>query len=206
MLRFANNPDKIFSKILELAFQYGIEIINDCFDDYEFFECFLPRASKFITPEISKRVLGELLRYSKDSDLWGLNDYHYCLIYDLLENFCSVQNDLQKDSNEPILITGESKIREIDFESIVDHYFFDEDFLTEKDIFLNMTKEIKDQMGFSPETFGVIMGLKPHSDELKIKLYKRGEFHPGEPEAHIYKKGSEKYPDYDFRKYEKEGL
>lgn len=61
-------------------------------------------------------------------------------------------------------------------------------------MFLNMTEDSKKLMGFSRETFGVIMGMKAHPDELIIKLHKKGKFKPKNSEPEFYKKRSRKYP------------
>jgi len=193
MFKFANNPDKIFTKVLELMFQYSIERVGDCEDSYEL-ECFLPHASRNLSKEIIRDLLSQFIQCNRDDSLWELNDYHFCLIYDLLKDFSDVQNGLARESNEPILVIDSCKIFELDFDVLVDHYFFDEDFLTEKEIFLSMNCDMKRQMGYSSETCGVIMGLKPHPDELKIKLYKKNQFFPEWPLSEFYKYGSRIYP------------
>lgn len=190
MLRFQYNPDIIFTKIISLACEEGIDYIVDADD----FACSFPHASRNLSVNTAIEILKELKKKNEDYYLWELNDYHYCVIYDLLEYFCAVQNDLTKDSKEPILVVDKCKIYELDFNEIVEHYFFDEDFLLDRNLFLNMTEELKDQMGFSKETFGVIMGLKVHPDELKIKLFKKGKYIPVEPEEFLYEKGSKRYP------------
>jgi len=106
----------------------------DCIPDYDDddFECFFPLASKCLSKDMVRKTLKELKKKNEDSHLWVLNDYHYSLLYDLLRAFCGVQNDIAKESNEPILKIDGSKIYEIDFDEIVEHYFYDLDFLLPK--------------------------------------------------------------------------
>ncbi len=49
-------------------------------------------------------------------------------------------------------------------------------------------------MGFAEGTFGVIIGLKAHPDELKMELFDRKKHIPGAPDNSLYEKGSEIYP------------
>lgn len=196
MLRFEHNPDKIFTEVLELAFGLGLDTIRETKenDDLQYYCSFFPYASRVFSADKTKEVLSKLIKYNKAQGLWQINDYHYCLIYDSLERFCEIENDLAADSNKPILVVDGVKIWELDFEAIVDIYFFDTDFLIEPDVLQNMPPDKKEQMGFTPETFPVVMGMKPHLDELKIKLIEKGEFKPQDPERSHYEKGSRIYP------------
>lgn len=194
MLRFQYNPDIFFKKIISIACEASIDRFPD-YDEQDF-ESSFPRSCKaFSKNEIYEKVK-ELKRKNEDAHLWELNDYHYCLIYELLYEFCAVENDMARSSHKPIFVIGKCKIYEIDFEEIVEDHFFDEDFLIDKNQFLNMTHDVKDSMGFAEGTFGVIMGLKAHPDELKIKMHKKGKFVSVNPKSALYKRGSRKYPSY----------
>ena len=195
MLLFQENPDKIFTEILESAFKFSLDIIKEgeAYNDFRDYYGLFPQASRIFAPTKAKEVLLELIKYNKDSGLWEINVYHYCLIYDLLKNFCEAIKDRIEDS-QPILTVDEFKIWELDFERMVAIYFSDTDFLIEPTAFQDMSVELKDQMGFTEDTFPVVMGMNPHPDELKIRLIERGEFKPEDPAPHNYKKGARVYP------------
>ncbi len=192
MLRFEYKPDKIFSKILRLAFENGVSsIVEYTRSDYK---CFYPNASKFLSKGMARKVLIDLKRKNEDSHFWELNNCHYCLIYDLLFDFCSEQSDMVRDTNKPILCVNRWEIYEIDFYAIVGRYFADIDFLFDKDLLLNMHQAGKDQMGCADENFGIVMGMKAHPDELRIDVSEPGKFVPEDPDADMYVQGSRKYP------------
>ena len=195
MLRFAENPDKIFTKILELSIINALDSIKDLSDISEF-KIFFPNASRNFNQRTANKTLKKLFKYNKSPWLWQLNDYHYVLLYDTLKLFCDLGNDLTGDTNEPVLTLSGYGIWEIDFEFLIEHYFWDEDFLIDQEIMLKLTGKGKAQLGFNKETFGITMGLSPHPDELKIKLCKRGNFIPEYPDSLYFNKKSRKYPDY----------
>ena len=59
-------------------------------------------------------------------------------------------------------------IEEIDFDEILDLYFWDLDFLTPASTLLDMTQQDRQAVGFSREAFGVIQRWKPHKEELAL--------------------------------------
>ena len=159
MLRFAENPDIIFTEILELAFEDALE-----------WELYSNKALK--------STIAELKEKNRSPGLWRLTDYHYALIYDVLSNFVDVHNDFARETGQPILELQDHRIFRINLNALIDQYFYDTDFLLDPQLMLNMPSELKGSLGFSAETFGVVMGLKPHSKELRIELYEEGEFKP----------------------------
>jgi hypothetical protein len=63
----------------------------------------------------------------------------------------------------------------IDFEALVDMYFWDTDFLLDAELFARLSPDEKARLGFSPSVFGVIQGLPPHPDELLLRRAEEGE-------------------------------
>ena len=120
MLRFAENPDVIFTQILDYAFEHAIDLmirnhIEEQFDPDQW-ETQFQHASKVFSPRTAMTTVKELQKGHKDkSSLWELNDYHYCLLYDILEDFCAFKNDTARDSAIPIAIIDDIKIWEVDF-------------------------------------------------------------------------------------------
>src|SRR5262249_54422659 len=57
----------------------------------------------------------------------------------------------------------------IDFDALVDMYFWDTDFLLDAEQFARLDPDAKANLGFSPSVFGVVQGLAPHPDELVLR-------------------------------------
>jgi hypothetical protein len=62
----------------------------------------------------------------------------------------------------------------IDFDEFIDVYFWDTDFLMDRELFDHLTAEAKQQLGFSGEVFGVAHELVPHPDKLILKRWQEG--------------------------------
>ena len=200
MLRFAENPDIIFTQILNQAFDYAIDLmIRDHLEDKydaDRWVTQLPRASKVFSPETAMITVKELQKGNKDeTGLWELNDYHYRLLYDILDEFCEVRNDMGREIDVPFAEMSGFKIWEVNFEVISEIYFPDTDFLIPRERMEDLDEEEKEQFGFRPETFPTTMGLKPHPDELKLKLWEKGNYTPQLPDDSAYRKGTSKYPE-----------
>lgn len=59
-------------------------------------------------------------------------------------------------------------IQQIDFGLLIDLFFWDNDFLGEE--IPDMSLEARQRIGISPETFGLTAGMKPHPEELVLKV------------------------------------
>ena len=57
----------------------------------------------------------------------------------------------------------------IDFDALIDTYFWDTDFLLDAESFARLSAEAKTNLGFSPSVFGVTQGLAPHPEELVLR-------------------------------------
>lgn len=200
MLRFAENPDIIFTQILDQSFDHAIDMmirdhLEDEYDADRWTSQF-PRACKVFSPETAMLTVKELKKGNKDeTNLWELNDYHYCLLYDILEEFCAVRNDMGRAIDLPFAVMGDKKIWKVDFEAVLEIYFPDTDFLIPRERMEDLDEEEKNDFGFRPETFPITMGLKPHADELRLKLWEKGNFIPQPPNECAYSKGTSKYPE-----------
>ena len=62
------------------------------------------------------------------------------------------------------------EIGQIDFDYIVDHFFWDTDFLAAEHL-LELTTQHRQRVGFSDEAWSVAAGLRPHPDELAIQIW-----------------------------------
>lgn len=210
MLRFQRPPDIVFQAILRDSMSYSIDFINDLIEDNQFDESraredmkgFYPAMVKIFTPSLARTTLINLRKRLDRPEIYHLNDYHYLLLYDVMDFYADIHNDMagisksRKDRKEASFVDP-FYIETIDMEGIVELYFFDIDFLTDAETMLNIPDWFKST--FSPEAFGLSQGLLPHAEELELKV------DTGE-DASSYKVTrsdyfdlkSKVYPDYDY--------
>ena len=148
MLRFQIPPDKIFMAILEGSITLTIDQIREnkfISQDKEVvnedFESLLPIAGKVFNYETALKTLKRMLICHKRPGLYSLNDFHYLLLYDALQQFCEIHNDMVIDAyseNEKKRMSkiGAFYIEEIDFDDLIGIYFYDIDFLIDADTIL----------------------------------------------------------------------
>jgi hypothetical protein len=95
-----------------------------------------------------------------------LTDYHWLLLYDGLRVYCEFHNVYAPEARTQTLPVGLYQIGPIDFDAVVDQYFWDTDFLLEGPILAGLGPEGRQSMGVADEVFGIAQGLPPHPDEL----------------------------------------
>lgn len=203
MLRFSQETDIIFTKVLAEAFKLLIDYLKNDISTFtkeelegNVLQYHLAHAKRNFTVDTIIPVLQELAKRNRKPGLWELNDYHYLVIYDTLRYYCDIQNDLARDTGEPILRINNYTISELDFDEIIELYFWDTDFLIEEDMFLKLGEKEKQTLGTNKELFGIVTGLKPHSSELTIKLCEDGKFDPPEPNPKWFNPNQHCYPYY----------
>ena len=187
MLRFEIPPDTVFLDMLDDAIAQIIDEMDleELSDQDEAFAVDMPRSSRFFTPQEAKEQLRTLQRAIHSAELWQPTDYHWLLLYECLKLYCDLFNDL------PGGVRSEKYgIESIDFVGVIDYFFWDIDFLN--DHISELPMEVREQLGVSPETFGLSMGMEPHPEELALKLC---EPHDDTEAAKAYTLGSKQYPD-----------
>jgi len=209
MLRFQTAPDRVFTEILTEGIEMMISEITDLLEyaedekeEKEELKWLLPNASKVFNTKTALNTLEQMLICHKKPEVYYLNDYHYLLLYDTLENFCIIKNDLVKDAKtnkdkREISKIGSFYIEELDFDGIIDIYFFDVDFLIDADTIMELGLEGREQLNINKETFALTQGLAPHPEELMIKELKQEKAAIREPSI-LFGTKSKVYPDYDY--------
>jgi hypothetical protein len=176
MLRFANAPDKVFQAIVGAA----LEDMSVELDPYlpthtptaaerdeleENFHDLFPQAARVFSLETALDVLDRLTKANADgATLFQLTDYHWLILHEALRFYCEVHADHEGDVK-----AGPYRIGRIDFSELVDHFFWDTDFLLTEDIVLALGEEGRVMAGLNQETFGLAAGLRPHPDELALE-------------------------------------
>ena len=208
MLRFETPPDKIFMAILEAGILFMIDQIkgiNRAKEDPENkLKDLLPSAGKVFGSDTALATLRRMLACHKRPGLYHLNDYHYLLLYDTLQYFCEVHNDMVREARSTfekrrLSRVGAFHIERIDFDGLVDIYFYDTDFLMEGETLMALGLERRKELGLNDEAFGISQDLAPHPDELKLKM--QDDQNPVLIiESGYWGPGSRVYPDMEINK------
>jgi hypothetical protein len=169
MLRFATKPDAVFTAILHDS----LEDMRDTLAELDaeagdFWTAQYPNAALCFTAGTAVTVLDQLLAASRDAQLYQLTDYHWLLLYDCLRVYSAVHNDNVEEGPSGALPVGSYQIGPIDFDALVDRYFWDTDFLLDRSTLAGLGPEGRESLGISDEVFGIAQGLPPHPEELKI--------------------------------------
>jgi len=174
MLYFANKPDPVFTALLHAALEnmHGMLVDPDAdpADTTRYWQAQCPLASKCFPLALAIYTMDRLLVASREPIIaYRITDYHWLLLYDCLDTYCSVHNDYAAENPERAFPVGQYEIGEIDFDAIVDRYFWDTDFLIEASTVDGLGPEGRQAMGLSHEAFGIAQKLVPHNDELKFE-------------------------------------
>ena len=184
MLRFAcpltAAATEIFVSCLELASDEVLDIAPP-----EAWREAYPRAATCFTRELARETLVDLLVKLRLPEEYVPTEYHWLLLYECLQ----VQIEVLNDMPLPLLVkqlTTLATVQDavwlslparakgvagfhIDFDALIDAYFWDIDFLMDAELFSRLTPDAKANLGFSASVFGVVQGLSPHPDELVLR-------------------------------------
>ncbi len=138
MLYFRTKPDLIFQTTLRQALELELQEVTRISVEHDFdaWEAGYGLVSQSFTPYSALVTIEQLLNASRQDTIYRLSDYHSLLIYECLKNYSAVHQDLASQETDQYLAVGDFQIREIDFQEIIDRYFWDTDFLfhTESDL------------------------------------------------------------------------
>ncbi|MCF6158883.1 MAG: hypothetical protein E3K32_09995 [wastewater metagenome] len=127
---------------------------------------FYERTRELFTREELLLQVKNLLSAHKSNNLFRLTDYHFLILHDVIYQTIELHNDLT--------LEGESIFdnldEDIDFDTLIETFFWDEDFLVSSDIFDELALDTRKQMGFNEEIFSIVYGLKPHPCELRLEI------------------------------------
>lgn len=154
-----------------------------------------PHTSSACSPYTAIRMMAQLLAATRDTSIYHLTDIHWLLLYECLQNFCSIHNDLVEDDPQDLRTIGTFRIGQVDEEALVNIYFWDTDFLLrslsyDDDLFAN------DEFNEEPES-EMTQDLLDDSEEADIPLLETVEdvawIVPDS--AAFFRTGSIEYPD-----------
>lgn len=182
MIEWSSKPDPIFYDIVTNALEFHQDSLKEeLFDDDNI-------AVKIFGQKGLAIELEKIITAHKSKKAFTITDYHFLILYVALAEFCELFND---DMLGKISFGG-IQPSQLDFEQLVDIYFFDTDFLFDQETINGLSVEQKDEMAISPVVFSIANNLTPHADELKIS-----ETDELEAEEEVLFKDREPYPYLD---------
>jgi hypothetical protein len=184
MLRFSDQltpaATAIFVMCLDLASDEVVDV-----DRPDAWREAYPLSATCFTPEVARATLvdlGEKLRLPEE---YVPTDYHWLLMYECLQGQIERLNEAPLSplvnlltalatAQDALYLTLPTRSKggagfSIDFDALVDMYFWDTDFLLDAEQFARLAPDAKANLGFSPSVFGVVQGLAPHPDELVLR-------------------------------------
>ena len=198
MIFFQMRPDAIFTEILTGALEIHVDLFRE-FTGSRSLQAWkdgFPLSSRCFTPEAAASEVRRLLVASLDSTCYRVMDYHWLLLFECLGSYCGLLNDSLAD---PDCDLGDSLarlgIREIDFEGLVEAYFWDTDFLMHPKVLEGIHAAGREHLGVSEQVLGIAEGWAAHHEELELEIVDPRE-HWDSPESEpLYRPGSTRYPD-----------
>ena len=84
--------------------------------------------------ELARSSLTRILEAHRFEDVYQLSDYLWLLVYESLEAMCQIHNEDARSGEYPggLIPIGEHRFRRIDFETLLQLYFWDLDFLSSR--------------------------------------------------------------------------
>jgi hypothetical protein len=91
------------------------------------------------------------------------------MIYWCLQTFCDLHNDEAATEPSGRTKVGPYFIGPIDFDAIVDRFFWDTDFLMSPEVLDLSPDQRRQQLDLSDEAYSIAAGLGPHPSEVDIR-------------------------------------
>jgi hypothetical protein len=184
MLRFPCLLTAAATEIFISCLEISADMVVD-FDPPDAWRDMYPLSATCFTPELARETLLDLVAKLRLPEVYVPTEYHWLLMYECLQALIEVLNDDPLPSlvkQLTTLATAQDAIYlslpiqgkgiagfHIDFDALVDTYFWDTDFLLDAESFFQLDADAKTRLGFSPSVFGVVQGLSPHPDELVLR-------------------------------------
>jgi hypothetical protein len=172
---------EIFVSCLELS----SDMVADLYESHDAWKHAYPLSATCFTRALARETLVDLLAKLRLPDEYALTEYHWILLYECLKAQIDFLNDIPLPlivEQLKILATTQDALYlslptrakgvagfHIDFDALIETYFWDIDFLMDAEIFSRLSADAKTNLGFSDGVFGVIHGLSPHPEELVLR-------------------------------------
>jgi hypothetical protein len=123
-----------------------------------------PNLAPLITRRELVRLIDRLLAASRSDQLYRLTDYHWLVLYLCLQTYCDRHNDGITGTEGTV---GPYEIDRVDFDAIVERFFFDTDFLLGP-VLLQAEENAPGRLGASRQSWKIAAGLKPDAADLEL--------------------------------------
>ncbi len=205
MLKFQTNPDRVFTMIINESMSLMIDQLREMEENLSdtgytrSLEDLLPDAYRVFNIQSALHTLRLILRCHCENVVYCMNDYHFLILYDTLQYYCDVHNDMVRTADdvndkEDLSLIGGVQIEEIDFDNIIGMFFFDIDFLLDTKTVTGLGLDGRKMLGIHNEAFGISHGLNPHSEELALRADEYDRYDPAEQDQ-LWSESSKVYPD-----------
>jgi len=184
MLRFPCPLTAAATEIFVSCLEISSDVVIDLAPPDEW-RAACPLSAQCFTPELARETLLDLLAKLRLPEEYVPTEYHWLLMYECLKVLIEVLNDDPLPSlveqlttvataQDGLYLFLPTRVKDvagfhIDFDALVDTYFWDIDFLMDAERFSQLGADAKTRLGFSPSVFGVVQGLSPHPDELVLR-------------------------------------
>jgi hypothetical protein len=189
MLRFQVCPDRVFTAILHDALELADSLLRlprtrprlgKLQKRDTVYASLYRRTAKFFPRPQALDLMRALLAASRDGAVYQITDFHWLVLYECLEVFCTLHNNSVTGNRRTTRAVGPYRIGGIDFDALIDQFFWDTDFLLGDDLLSLSRDQRRNQLGITDEAFSIAAGLKPHPDELRIEPAEEAGFGPGD--------------------------
>lgn len=200
MLRWACEPDEAFIVIVDASLEISVDMLRDAVagqaDEEWAMAAYTEQTRSLFTSQELLAELEKLLAAHRSPKLYMPTDYHFLILYEVLSQQIDPHNDALVAGKEPREFGGMSFGR-IDFDALLDEFFWDTDFLLDPEHLDRLPEESHESMGLNAEAFGVTHGLRAHPLELELEevdeqprragnYYKTGQAYPYCDEEHLF--------------------
>jgi hypothetical protein len=185
MLRTQEPLTPAATAILRICLEVSDDQVRDFGENY--WVTAFPRSARAFTRPQAGELFTTLLDALAAPELYQPTDYHWMLIYEAMHGEVDVLNDLQipsvnaelarlwrtQDRHYLAVRRGRGKQRprvRIDFDAFLHVYFWDLDFLMAPDALDGLTPDQKRGLDPNPELFGLLHGLTPAPEELRLTV------------------------------------
>ena len=190
MIIFQDEPDPIFLAIVDDALAHVREVHLVCYREgyrptraewrelEESYRDLFPELVRLFTLREFVRVIERLRLASNDERRrYELTDYHWLVLYACLQLYCDLHNDGATGDQ-----VGRYEIEHIDFEALVERFFFDTDFLMGVAL-LSAEEAAPGQLRVTRQAWRIAAGLRPEAKDLRLTVVAGSGESEGDPES-----------------------
>jgi hypothetical protein len=184
MLYFRTQPDAVFIAFVKDALQWELEGIRriSSANDSDAWVVEYPVLGTRFTPYSAVITLEELLVANETETVYRPTDYHWLLVYECLKNYCVWHNDQVNDGSVPFTMLGGYRFGLVDFETMTDRYFWDQEFMELLDTSATDADECSCWGSPGTPDLDLSYGLRPHPHKLQLTLVEETAWRIPEPQ------------------------